>query len=110
LNVDPKPEEIVGSVHWDVRLRDPCLLATVSIWGRQALDKVASGELCAFSISYEWEVERRRGVFRGQAFDARALSVEGHHVALVDESRGGDAVRLRLPEHVRKLLNRGKTT
>jgi hypothetical protein len=98
----PKPGQIVGRVHGDARLRDPYLIATVSIWGREALDKIASGELGAFSIGYHWVVQRRGGVFRGQAFDARALNIEGHHVALVGRSRGSDAVRLRLPDHVRQ--------
>lgn len=101
-HVDPSGEEIVGRVGNNVRLRDPYLLASVVIWGRQALDQIASGELGAFSIGYTWEVERRGGTFRGQAFDARALTLSGHHVALVERSRGGDAVRLRLPDHVRQ--------
>jgi hypothetical protein len=104
-HLPPKPEQIVGRAG-EVQLRDPYLLGTVSIWGRQALDQIASGELGALSIGYGWQVERRGGVFRGVAFDGRALSITGHHIALVHRSRGGDAVRLRLPPHIRQALKR----
>ncbi len=103
----PNPEQIVGVVR-GVRFRDPYLRGTVAIWGRQALDGIARGELRALSIGYEGEVEPRAGTFRGQAFDARCRWLEGHHVALVDRSRNGAAVVLRLPGHVRDLLRRAQ--
>ncbi len=98
-----RPFDIVGVVG-RAKLSDPLVIADVKIWDRRAIEKIVDGP-AAFSVGYgKWSKQMVPGRFRGENFDGRITKMAGDHVAIVDVGRAGDAVRIRLPEHVREAI------
>lgn len=72
--------------------------ADVLLWHPDAIAAARHG-VRQFSLGYRTSTKRGRGVYNGQAFDARQTLDEGNHLVLTANARAGDVTEFRLDEN-----------
>jgi hypothetical protein len=86
----------VGSVGNDVSFDGYNVFSTISITHEESVASIERKEAKALSCGYDCRLEMEAGVWQGVHYDAIQKDIVYNHVALVEEGRAGDAVRLRL--------------
>lgn len=78
----------VGKAVW----AGPYVEAPLTIWDRNAIDMVESGEFKELSCAYQYEPDFTPGTYEGIGYDFIMRNIRGNHVALVDKGRAGPDV------------------
>jgi hypothetical protein len=93
VSAEDHPHKIViGAIGSDVRYKAPHLRASLSVWDRDAIRLIESGEQKSLSCGYYYRCVKEDGVFDGQPFQGRMLDIQGNHCAIVTTPRVQDAV------------------
>ena len=96
VDADNSNKYTVGAVGTDVYFDGYNAYATISINDAAAVKAVEDKEFQALSCGYDCEREYTPGVWQGVEYDAIQRNIVYNHVALVEEGRAGDSVRLRI--------------
>ncbi len=70
------------------------LLGTLRVFDADVIKKIESGELVEVSQGYTCKILERPGTFEGQAYDVEQIKPSMNHLALVNEGRSGESVRV----------------
>jgi len=85
---EPLKELRVGAIGTDAEWHDPYITNSLTIWDKDAIEKVQSGELADLSCGYSFEPEWKTGkTSDGVAFDFIMRNIRCNHVALVAKGR-----------------------
>jgi hypothetical protein len=88
----------VGCVEGGVSFNGRSLLATIIINRKPAIQKIKAGALKAVSISYRiLDLDMTGGAFADEPYDGAIRELEILHLALVDNSRAGEATEISYP-------------
>lgn len=95
-NVSPENSKILnaGFTGDSVTENDGNVFTQVTITDKVALDLVRQKKLMAFSCGYSAELSRVPGVWHGTPYDFVQSNFIYNHIALVEEGRAGDGVRI----------------
>ena len=101
---EPLKELRVGAIGTDAEWRDPYVTNSLTIWDKDAIYKVQSGELADLSCGYSFEPEWKAGkTADGVAYDFVMRNIKCNHVALVQKGRAtGCKVADTLPNQLEK--------
>lgn len=88
----PQKDRRVGAVGTDASWSSPYIKASLSIWDKEAQDRVDSGLYRELSCAYRFDPVIESGVFDGQPYDIVMRNIRGNHVALVLKGRAGTDV------------------
>jgi hypothetical protein len=92
---DDHPFDAVIGVVNGVKFDGEKLVGSVAIWPRRSVISAQAGLTPALSAGYNVRVEMTPGTTpAGERYDGVLREIRANHVALVNESRGGDAVLL----------------
>jgi hypothetical protein len=83
------PYLIIGSTGSRAKFEPPYLTNAISLWTRDAIDNVKSGERKELSCAYSYLPVMQPGVYEGMHYDGIMTDLRGNHVALVREGRAG---------------------
>jgi hypothetical protein len=87
------PYLVVGTTGTRAAFKPPYLTNAISLWTRDAIDGVKSGEKKQLSCAYSYMPVMQPGVYQGHKYDGIMTQLRGNHVAIVDEGRcGADCV------------------
>lgn len=90
---EPATELVVGTIGTDVAFDGTYLRAPISVWTREAIEVVESGEQRELSCGYRYRADMTPGrTPAGVAYDGVMRDIKGNHVALVAEGRAGPDV------------------
>jgi len=70
------------------------LIGTLKIFDPDVIDLIESRELSEVSQGYTCQILNESGTFEGEAYDVRQTNLVMNHLALVNEGRAGDSVRV----------------
>ncbi|KKL20561.1 hypothetical protein LCGC14_2454220, partial [marine sediment metagenome] len=70
------------------------LIGTLKVFDEDVIELMESGELQEVSQGYVCQVVEQPGVFNGEPYDAIQTNMLMNHLALVNEGRAGDSVRV----------------
>lgn len=112
---DPQKETRVGSIGTGVRWNAPYVDAPLTIWDKDAIDAIESGDFKALSCGYRYEPDWTSGEVDGIPYDFVMRNISGNHVALVADGRAGPEVvvadqNIRLPKGGNNMKRNRKTT
>ena len=95
-NVSPENSKILnaGFTGDSVTENDGNVFTQVTITDKVALDLVRQKKLMAFSCGYSAELSKVPGVWHGTPYDFVQSNFIYNHIALVEEGRAGDGVRI----------------
>lgn len=97
LNPDNYSELVKGVVvdpRYIVQDNTLFILARLKIWDPIVIDVIESGELAELSQGYICQIIREPGQYNGARYDARQTNFKFDHLALVDDGRNGENVRV----------------
>lgn len=89
---DHRPYDVVGSTGSDAAFDGTYLTNSLSIWSKEAIDDIESGDKRELSCGYHYKPVMTPGVFDGKHFDGLMTDIVGNHVALVEDGRAGPDV------------------
>lgn len=89
---DPQKQITVGSTGTDAIFEAPYLKNSLVIWDADAISTIEDESQREISCAYHWVPDMTPGVYEGTAYDGRMTSIEGNHVALVEQGRAGSDV------------------
>jgi 8-oxo-dGTP pyrophosphatase MutT (NUDIX family) len=89
---DHKMWDIVGCTGSDAAFDGTYLTNSLSVWTKEAIDFIESGEQRELSCGYHYVPVMTAGMFDGKPYDGIMTEIEGNHVALVEEGRAGHDV------------------
>jgi hypothetical protein len=85
---EPEQRLVVGAVS-NVKYEHPYLTASLSVWTKEAIDLIESGDKEQLSCGYRFTCDLTPGSKDGLQWDAVMRGLVGNHLALVDEARVG---------------------
>jgi ADP-ribose pyrophosphatase YjhB (NUDIX family) len=88
---DHAPQLVVGSIFNPV-YDHPYLKAELVVWPEQSIKEIENDTKKEISCGYRYVAVMEPGVFEGQRFDGRMVSIKGNHVSLVVDGRVPGAV------------------
>lgn len=89
---DHQPYDVVGATGTEAKFNDPYLDNSLTIWSREAIDRIEDGSQKELSCGYHYTPDMTPGYFRGTRYDGVMRDIRGNHVALVEEGRAGPDV------------------
>ena len=93
VTTDDHPQHLViGSVGTEVRYNHPYLRAPLTIWRKDAIDAIESGEQAELSAGYRYRADMTPNTLRGVPYDGKMKDIRGNHVAIVKAGRAGSDV------------------
>lgn len=92
--IDPPKEIIAGTIGDNVRYEDGYLVADLTVWDKDAIELIESGDKCELSCGYYFDIDMTAGNADGKEYDGKIISITGNHLALVDTGRAGTNVRI----------------
>lgn len=84
--------DIVGTTGSDAQFDGTYLTNSLSIWTKEGIDFIESGDQRELSCGYAYVPDMTPGNFGGKRYDGVMRQIEGNHVALVEEGRAGHDV------------------
>lgn len=84
--------DIVGCTGTEAEFSDPYLTNSLSVWTKEGIALIESKAQCELSCGYHYVPDMTPGTFDGKHYDGIMRSIEGNHVALVEEGRAGPDV------------------
>ncbi len=86
---EPAQDMICGTVS-NVRFQDPYLVADLTVWRRDAIDAIESGERKEISCAYRFVPDMTAGIHKsGARFAGVMRALQANHVAIVESGRAG---------------------
>lgn len=70
------------------------VIGTLKVWDTDTINSIETKELSEISGGYKCRVIPEQGNYEGQPYDLRQSNMILNHLALVDEGRAGDSVRI----------------
>lgn len=70
------------------------VLGTLKVWDKDVINKIETKELSEISGGYKCRVIPEQGNYEGTPYSVRQTNMILNHLALVDEGRAGDSVRV----------------
>lgn len=89
---DHQPYDVVGSTGTDAEFKEPYLLNSLSVWVKDDIDDIESGEKVELSSAYRYKADMTPGTYKGVPYDGIMRDICGNHVAIVHEGRAGKDV------------------
>lgn len=89
---DHKPYDVVGATGNSATFEHPYLRNGLSIWARDAIDGIDSGDRKELSCGYGYRAEMTPGAFDGIRYDGVMRDMTFNHVTLVEDGRAGPDV------------------
>jgi hypothetical protein len=83
------PYLVIGATGSRAKFEPPYLTNAISLWTRDAIDNVNSGQRKELSCAYSYLPVMTPGVYEGRHYDGIMTDLRGNHVALVREGRAG---------------------
>lgn len=84
----------VGALGESVRRDGAHVTSPIAVHDAAAIAAIRSGEAAEISNGYRVTLVDEKGVFEGEAYDARQTNIRGNHCALVRRGRAGPTVRM----------------
>lgn len=84
--------DIVGCTGTDAAFDGTYLTNSLSVWTKEGIAFIESGDQRELSCGYHYVPDMTPGNFSGKHYDGVMRSIEGNHVALVEEGRAGPDV------------------
>lgn len=90
VNVDDhQPDVTVGAVGTNAEYVHPYLYNSLSVWAREGIEGIETGEQKELSSAYRYRADMTPGTYLGVPYDGVMRDIDFNHVALVPEGRAG---------------------
>lgn len=96
---DHQPYDVVGSTGTDAEFKEPYLYNSLSVWVKDDIDDIESGEKVELSSAYRYKADMTPGNYKGVPYDGIMRDICGNHVAIVHEGRAGKDVMVADSKH-----------
>lgn len=70
------------------------ILGTLKVWDKNVINMIENGELVELSQGYNCFIVEEPGELNGEKYDYRQTGIVMNHIALVNEGRAGDKVKI----------------
>ncbi len=105
VSADAPAQELICGTVSNVRFQDPYLVADLTVWRRDAIDAIESGERKEISCAYRFMADMTPGIHKsGTRFAGVMRGLAANHVALVEAGRAGSDVMVADAAHGSKPL------
>lgn len=85
-------EQVAGALGNDAEFRSPFLGNSMTIWWKEDIEDIESGEKCQLSCGYYYDADMTPGRIDDLTYDGVMRNIRANHVALVKEGRAGPDV------------------
>ncbi len=89
---DYPADKIIGAIDGDVEWHAPYLMAPLTIWPKEAIDRIDSGKQRELSLGYRYRPDFTPGRVGGEQYDGVMRDIVVNHLALVEDGRAGPDV------------------
>lgn len=92
VSAQDHPKEITVGAVGNAQFDAPDLVGSLTIWDKEAIDAIESGNLKAVSAGYAYKAIPQGGVLNGQPYSLTMVDIVFNHLALVSEPRVPHAI------------------
>ena len=82
-------EYAIGTVSQPYKKNDDLYAKKLTIFSKEAIDKIWSKEMYQLSIGFKGTVEKASGTYKGQRYEFKEEVLHGNHLALCEQGKAG---------------------
>jgi len=95
VTVDTAKQLSIGFTGQEIVQDGQFVVAPVAITTKDGIDAIAAGRK-ELSLGYKVELDESPGEYNGERYDCVQRNIRGNHLAIVDNARGGKALKLNI--------------